>query len=290
MSLLTRLLTTALTGLLLTGCATRFPSVSQEWQSPDGLDGRTLLDRSLAAHGGDLRDHPGDLNLATDGRWYALIQRIQPIVTDADFRVTSEERFSPSQQIYAVRHRGPAGVKQVVRRGGDIEVYYNGERETDPQRLRATAMTSDAFQLFHFGPSFLHSRATRVQRMPDARDSGKRYLRMLVDIAPGFGEADSDQVVVWLDPDSYLMYRVHLTLNGFETTQGAHVDTTFSDYRELDGVMIPTRFHERVRGPLQIDAHSWWVTGADAGRQWEVSDLERGEFSGAATAPAAPLE
>ena len=274
---------------LLAGCATGFPTASTPFEAADGLDGRAVLARSLVAHGGDLRSRPGDFNYSSDGRWSTLIQRIQPVVTDAGYRVTSEARYSPSQGIYAVRHQGPKGIKQVVRTRNAIEVYYDGIRVADADTLRATAMTADAFELFHFGPSFLAARAAGVVRMPDATEAGVRYLRVLVDIAPGFGEAASDRVVAWVDPRTFLLHRVHMTLKGFSTTQGAHVDTTMSDYRDLGGVMVPTRFLERVRGPLRIDAHTWWVTGMDADRGWQARDVGEGRLAGEAECPAAAL-
>lgn len=289
MKLLSRWPVLFVLGALLTGCATGFPKTAAPWNAPDGLDGRAVLARSVAAHGGDLRQRPGDLNYASDGRWFALIQRIQPVVTDAGYRVTSQALYSPSQGRYAVRHAGPSGVKQVVRTPGAIEVHYDGVRVTDPDILSATAMTSDAFELFHFGPSFLTTRATRVERLPDLTEAGRRYLRVQADIAPGFGDAADDRVIAWFDPQTHLMYRVHMTLNGFRTTQGAHVDTTLTDYRNLGGVQVPTRFHERVRGPLKIDAHTWWVTGMDADRGWTATDVADGRFSGNAAAPATSL-
>ncbi len=278
-----------LAGVWLAGCATSFPTAPEAYDAGDGLDGRAVLARSLAAHGGDLRTRSGDLDYASDGRWDTLIQRIQPLVSDAGYRVTAEARYAPAQGICAIRYQGSKGVKVVLRTPGAIEVRYDGVRVTDPDTLRATAMTTDAFELFHFGPSFLNARATRVRRMPDAQDDGRGYQRVLVDIAPGFGEAASDQVVAWFDPQTHLLYRVHLTLNGFSTTQGAHVDTTLRDYRDLGGVQVPTRFHERVRGPLKINAHTWWLTGMDADRGWLADDVAQDPFTGAAAPPATPL-
>ena len=266
----------------LAGCATGFPRADAPYVAADGLDGAAVLARGVAAHGGDLRTRAGDLNYASDGRWESLIQRIQPVVTDAGYRVTAETRYAPSTGVHAIRYQGPKGVKQVVRTPGTIEVHYDGVRATEPETLQAAAMTTDAFELFHFGPSFLAARATQVTRMADADDAGNRYQRVRVEIAPGFGEAANDTVIAWFDAQTYLLYRVHLTLNGFPTTQGAHVDTTMTGYRALDGVMLPTRFHERVRGPLRIDAHTWWVTGLDANRGWQAGDVAGGAFTGAA--------
>lgn len=276
--------------LLLGGCGS-FPTAAPAADGhADGLSAQQLIDRSLAAHGGDIREHRGDINLSTDGRWYALIQRIQPVVSDAGFRVTSQERYRPSEGVYAVQHRGPLGRKQVLRTPQGITVHYNGVRETDPAKLRATAMTNDAFRMFHFGPSFVKERARSINRIADAREGGTTYRRLVATLQPGFGEAASDEVVLWFDPRTERLFRIHMTLNGFETTQGAHVDTTFLSYRQVGRYLLPDRFHERVRGPLQIDAHRWWTTGVDIDRGWSIGDVSGPDFSGAAAADAAPVE
>ncbi len=272
--------------LTLAGCATGFPTVDSAL--PDDGSARTIFYRSLAAHGGDLRDHPGDINLSMSGEWYSLIQRIQPVVTDAGWRITAEERFRPSEQLYAVRHGGPQGTKAVVRTPGRIAVAYDDVPVTDPATLRATAMTTDAFQMFHFGPSFIHWHAQAMRRLPDASEGGRRYHRLLATLRPGFGEAATDDMVLWIDMQTNLLFRVHMTLNGFETTQGAHVDTTFLDYARAGPYLLPVRFHERVRGPLRIDAHRWWTTGLDVDRGWQAAEVANGVFTGRAAAPATP--
>jgi len=280
---------------LLAGCASvgfpPQPPAAADARFADGLDGDAVFARTLAAHGGDLRRYEGDINLSTDGRWFALIQRIQPLVTDSGYRIRSEERYRPSDGFYAVRHIGPKGVKHVVRRAdGALTIHDDGVVETDPARLRATAMTNDAFRMFHFGPSFFLGRVQGWARLPDAREDGRVYRRLLGTVRPGFGEAAEDQVVLWTGRDDDRLFRIHMSLNGFETTVGAHVDTTFLAYREVAGHLLPVRFHERVRGPLRIDAHTWWTTGLDSGRGWSEGDVDGGApFRGAAAAPAAAL-
>ncbi len=285
----------AVAALMLVGCASRTFPIPPASEMPasafdDGLDAQTVFDHCLAAHGGDIRKHPGDFNLSTDGRWFALIQRIQPIVTDSAFRIRSQERYRPSEGLYAVRHTGPSGVKQVVRSGNALlSVRYNGVVETDPAKLRATAMTNDAFLMFHFGPSFFIGRVDRWQRLADIEESGRRYRRLSGVVRPGFGEAADDRVIVWIDTDTARLFRIHMTLNGFETTQGAHVDTTFLDYRNVAGYLLPVRFHERVRGPLQIDAHTWWTTGIDTDRGWSAGDVTGEGFNGTAAIEAVSI-
>lgn len=285
----------ACTLALLAGCASvGFPPAAPSGVAArvdDGLDGDAVFARTLAAHGGDLRRYQGDINLSTDGRWFALIQRIQPLVTDSGYRIRSEERYRPSDGLYAVRHSGPQGVKHVLRRAdGTLTIHDDGVAATDPARLRATAMTNDAFRMFHFGPSFFLGRVQGWARLPDAREGARSYQRILGTVRPGFGEAAEDQVVLWVDRETGRLFRIHMSLNGFETTVGAHVDTTFLEYREVAGYLLPVRFHERVRGPLRIDAHTWWTTGLDSGRGWSEADVDGGApFRGAAAAPAAAL-
>ena len=268
---------------VLGGCV-RFPTATPNARFDDGLSAAQIFADCLAAHGGDMRDYPGDINLSTDGRWHGLIQRVQPMISDAGFRVTSQERYRPRDGLYAVHHHGPLGDKQVIRTPAGITVYYNGVLETDPVKLRATALTNDAFALFHFGPSFIKARATAISRLPDSLEGGQRYYRLLATLSPGFGVAKTDEVVLWINPQTHLLYRVHFTLNGFETTQGAHVDTTFLAYRKLGRFTLPVRFNERVRGPIRIPAHEWHTTEMDRDRGWQRADVEGVHFTGVAAA------
>lgn len=280
----------ALLCLKMVGCASvRFPPDPPAVASADGLTGDAIFARTLAAHGGDLRRYPGDINLSTDGRWFALIQKVQPVVTDSGFRIRSEERYRPRDGLYAVTHTGPEGNKHVVRSRDGLAVSYNGVRETDPVKLRATAMTNDAFRMFHYGPTFFIDRASTWIRLANIDETGRKYYRLRTTVRPGFGESKEDDVVLWIDRDTTRLYRIHMSLNGFETTVGAHVDTTFLEYRDVAGYLLPVRFHERVRGPLRIDAHTWWTTGIDTDRGWQDEDVSSTAFGGAAAVPAASV-
>ncbi len=276
------------TCLTIVGCASvRFPPDPPSAAFADGLSGDAIFARTLAAHGGDLRQYPGDINLSTDGQWFALIQKIQPVVTDSGFRIRSEERYRPRDGLYAVNHTGPEGNKHVVRSRDGLTVSYNGVRETDPVKLRATAMTNDAFRMFHFGPSFFIDRVDTWVRLTDANEMSRNYYRLRTTVRPGFGDSKEDEVVLWIDRETARLFRIHMSLNGFETTVGAHVDTTFLEYRDIAGYLLPVRFHERVRGPLRIDAHTWWTTGVDTDRGWRDEDVDGTTFGGTAAVPAA---
>jgi hypothetical protein len=125
--------------------------------------------------------------------------------------------------------------------------------------------------------------------LADAREGGRRYHRLLATLRPGFGESDEDQVVLWIDAGTSRLFRVHMTLEGFESTRGAHVDTTFLEWQRAGRWLLPLRFSERVRGPLRIMAHEWHVTGFDLDRGWAPADVVGPAFAGPAAAPAAPL-
>ncbi|TQE96506.1 MAG: hypothetical protein FKY71_16600, partial [Spiribacter salinus] len=146
----------------------------------------------------------------------------------------------------------------------------------------ATAMTTDAYLLFQFGPSFIHDRASELTRLPDQREDGVDYRRVLATVRPGFGLAEEDEVVAWFHPETDLLYRVHLTLTGFEATEGAHVDTTFLAYEQVGPFTLPSDLRERVRGPIRIGALDWWLTGFDVNRGWDEEDVRGPGFTGAA--------
>ncbi len=271
------------------GCATRFPTPVSGMAWEDGLSAQEIFNRTLEVHGGEVGATTSDVNLSMTGTWGWLIQRIQPVVTDSGYRISAQERYHPAEQVYAVLWEGPRGTKKVVRTPDSIEVYYNGVREVDETRLGAAAMTADAFQLFHLGPTFLRARQASFERLADEKEKGRRYYRLLATLRPGFGRSAEDQVVLWVDAETGRWFRVHLTLEGFETTRGAHVDVTFLRHQQVGPLLLPVEFHERVRGPIRINAHDWSFTGVDLGRGWAVEEVSGAGFSGSALAPAKPL-
>lgn len=279
--------------VLQLSCAVEFPRpsvVQSEGVIADVDESNKALQRSgnelfaltYAAHGGARLGDLKDLNFALNGRWKFLITRIQPLVTDHLYRVVSEERLAPQRGVYAAFYRGPAGTKQVFRSREEIRVWYDGEESYDADVLATTALTADAFQLFALGPlspmaasglkpnaSDTASPATEsYRRLADVTENGRRYHRIYRQIEPGLGLSEADELVLWIDAESHLTYRVNITLEGYRTTRGAHVDVSFLKYRDLDGLLLPVEFNERVRGPVAIDAHRWWVTGLDSNRGW----------------------
>lgn len=229
-------------------------------------DAEVIFARVLQNHGGNRLDQLTDVNVSLRGRWRFLIKRIQPLVTDYEYRVDSEERLLLKNGVYTALYTGPAGQKKVVRTRDDIRVFYNEQESFDDDVLGSSAMTADAFYYFLLGPLSLANQAGNFTLLADARDKGRDYHRLYTSLKPGFGLSAADELILWVDAESLTAYRMEITLEGFETTRGAHVDVTFLDFEKLDGFLLPVSFHERVRAPIRIHAHSWELTGLDINR------------------------
>ena len=75
---------------------------------------------------------------------------------------------------------------------------------------------------------------------------------------PGFGFSPSDRFIAWIDEKSKLLRRLQFTLDGVETTKGADVQVTFSNYQKTSkGTIFPTHYLERIVRPIPIKAHEW---------------------------------
>ncbi len=275
--------------LLLGGCAS-FPKADSNPRFDDGLEAHAIFSRCLEAHGGDVREWAQDLNFSVDGTWNFLVQRVQPLVADGALRERSQERIRPSEQLYSVLWTGPEGTKKVVRTPETVEVYINGMLESDQATREASAMTADATQLFHLGPSFLAMRGAEFIRLEDRREDGVTYRRLLTTLRPGFGFSPQDDVVLWIHPDNDRLFRVHLTVDGFEGTRGAHVDTTFLAYRQVGRMLVPVEMNERLRSPFPLNVHRWRMTGADFNRGWDSDAVTGAMLERGAREPAKALE
>lgn len=286
--------------MLAISCTT-MPSSLEPQAQGGGDEAAQLLAASVEAHGGDVYEELDNVAVAYDGRWGKLIQRIQPVVTDPGYRKTSEERLLIDEGRMVQRFSGPAGVKTVLRSDDGVTVTYfpagDGENGGDRSAMSrpgtaeeeaASALVADAYEMFLAGPSFLRQRARDLQLLPPEREDGRIYDRVQMRVEPGFGLSPVDTLVAWLDRDSRLLYRVLFTIDGTESTRGAAVDVTFHDHRRVGDHLWPTRFVERVRAPLKIFAHEWFVTGLDLDRP-ETTALMPEDLLRLDRRPAAPL-
>lgn len=269
--------------VLLSGCASTFPRPSTDaFKGTATPDGSALFKQTFIAHGGAHLDELQNVSVGLDGKWKQLIRRIQPLVTNFTYRVESQERLLPNDGVYAAHYQGPAGTKSVFRSPDSIQVHYNGEPSNDPAVLSSTALTADAFHLFLLGPLALDKWRADFKRLSDAKLKQQTYYRIYLERIPGFGFSKRDEVVLWIEPETNLTKLIQITLEGHDTTRGAHVEVEYLDYIKREPYVFPSKFFERVNAPIAIDAHAWQLTGIDINRDYTASDLQKPAFKGAA--------
>lgn len=292
--------------LLLTGCAAGggLPAVPKSptaatSEGDAATEGRRFLQACLDAHGGAVAyTRLRDVNVRLEGKWAFLAPKLQPKLADVRFRGGSEERYRRDgrQTLVAQVHHGPAGEKWVRHLARPTltvpvtRVSYNGQPSNDNEALAAAALVADAYTMFLFGPNFFVQRAAFVTELPaSAEVDGRACAKVLAVLRPGFGDAEEDRVVLFIDRQDHVLRRVQFTLNGLESTQGADVHVDLLDHRPLAGVLFPTRFYEQIDHPAPIPAHRWRMTGFDVNRGYPANDLAGPAFRGKADAPAANL-
>jgi hypothetical protein len=224
-----------------------------------------------------------------EGRWASIGPRFQPVLADTKFRRASEERLLVGPRIIAQEHTGPAGKKVVVRTPGNVSVAYNGALSTDAETKRAAALVADAYTLFLLGPFYFDRPGITLATHGEAIVDKAVCDQVLAVLRPGFGEAEEDRVILFIDRASKQLRRVRMTLNGLESTRGAEVDVTFRDFRRIGGILWPTDFDERIRVPFDLHAHHWRTLGLEINRGFRAADLTPSGWKGRASAPTPPL-
>ena len=289
-----RFVATALASPILAalhGCAQPLPVSLTLRPTPAA---QSLLNESALAHGLAAYKTLSDINVSYDGIWRALIDKLQPVLVDPAFRGKSEERMLLREQLIAQAHSGPGGRKFVARRPsahpfGEVRVWYNGEEARDTERRAAASLVADAYRLFLFGPMLLVDR-NLVLELGDVEWVNEHSCDVLrVQLAPGLGHVNVDQIALYIDRKERLMRRVRFSLEGLESTKGAAAEVETFDHVSLHGVRWPTRFYERLVRPVRMPVHDWNLTGLDVNRGLSAADLAGPEFAAAARAPATPL-
>lgn len=223
-------------------------------------DAKALLKRSARAHGDPWRNYQR-VEVAYAGEWSAIATRLQPVLTDPEFRKDSVETYRPRRTAVLQLHRGPGGTKEVRREGRNIAVSYNGSPSTDSEVLDSAALVADAYTVFLFGSSWLAEHGRGLRLLGERELEGKRCQLVAGRLAPGFGAAEQDDFIAWIEPESHLLKRFQFSLNGLDSTRGADVDVVFSDFwLAADGSTWPGRFIERIQRPLRAQAHDWRMT------------------------------
>jgi hypothetical protein len=275
----------------LVGCASPLPLSETPPVTGDGV--RRLAD-SAEAHGLAAYRTLADINVAYEGQWQPLVDRIQPDVVDAGHRGPSEERLMPRSGLVAQAYRGPRGDKYVwwrrgdgtAQRPGEVAVWFDGQRSADRGRLTAAALVAEGYGLFLLGPLWLAGRGLVAQLDGTTRVDGRACDVVHVWMRPGLGQVALDRATVYLDREDAVMRRVRFTLEGYEGTQGAVAQVDLFEHRRLHGVLWPTRSHEDIVHPFRLPAHDWHLAGLDVNRGYPPEAIAGPVLAGAAAAPA----
>ncbi|MCB1230884.1 MAG: hypothetical protein KDN19_11485 [Verrucomicrobiae bacterium] len=237
------------------------PSQPEPAAIASGRSGRDLLVASKNAQRTDW-NRIRKVEVGFDGEWSTFPTLTQKVLTDPEYRGSSEEIYWPGRDLVVQVHRGPGGTKTVRRlRGESIEVSYNGEPSDGAEVEAASALVADAYAMFLFGASWLLDHGEDFRYLGNRDLEGSECQLVEVDLEPGIGLSGRDRAVAWLDAESGLMRRVTFTLNGLESTQGAEVDVTMSEFLTgPDGSQWPGHFVEMIRKPVNTKAHDWRTT------------------------------
>jgi len=223
-----------------------------------GGDTAEAILRSAAKASGDPWGTSSTVEVSYRGEWGSLVQKLQPTLVDARFRKESDETYTPSTARVVQIHRGPDGIKSVVRSPGSISVAYNGEPSRDEEVLASSALVADAYTIFLFGASWLAQNAENPEIVDQREFSGENCWVIQGTLRPGFGPSHEDQFLAWIGKESLRLHRFQFTLEGLESTRGADVDVIFSKFVETPGgYLFPTHFVEYVRRPIPTLAHTW---------------------------------
>jgi hypothetical protein len=268
------LISLSFSSLLFLGACASLPQTSVERSSAEG---QALLEASAKAHGWEAYLK------------FSLVKRLQPVLVDDQFRGSSEERMMRASRFIGQTHKGPGGLKQVSRSVSHVDIWYNGQGDSDTEKRAAAALVTEGYRLFLFGPLYLLERQAVVELAGTETINGIECDRLLARLRPGLGFSREDTVLMWIGKSDRIARRVWFSLEGMASTQGAVAEVEMFDYQNLSGVNWPTRFFEKIHRPLRIDVHQWRLSGLDVDRGYAQDDIAGITFTGSAASPAKPL-
>lgn len=251
---------------LTSSCMSTFPSWAGAPTDQVSLDeAQRIFDESVAAYG-DIHRSVGEIQVTYHGEWGTLVPALQAVLSDVEYRQSSSETLNLETGRMEQNFEGPSGKKRVVRTPDSIEVSYNGIPSNDPEVLASAALVADLYSMFLLGPNYIAPRQNSLRIIEPAELNDRTHYRVMAHLAPGFGLAKDDFVVLWIDVESHLVNRVNFTMHGLESTKTANVEVTFDRFRRVEGFPFPTDFVERVRYPLPATAHEWWTAELEVQR------------------------
>lgn len=271
--------------LVLAGCASLPPATVEQ----STADGRALLEAAARAHGWDAYRKLNDINLRHEGRWYGIAARVQPVLIDAAYRVSAEERILVGRRTSAKSYSGGAGSKYAYRDPATLGLWYDGRAETTAEKRDAAALVLDGYRLFLLGPLFLLEHDAIVERAGEDSVDGEPCDLLLARLRPGLGFATEDRVLACVGRTDRRFKRIRFSIEGLASTRGAVVEVDYFDYFTQGGVQFPRRLFERVKRPIAIPVREWWLTGLDLDRGYGAEAIRGPALAGAALRPATPL-
>ena len=271
--------------LIMSACT----SIPMPQKSAIQADARVLLDSTQTAHGKAAFAKINDISVGYDGEWFSLVTKLQPTLTDVAYRKSSQEHVLLKEQVIAQIHSGSMGSKFVLKTPNEFKLAYDGKPSTDKGKIDSSHVVLEAYQLFLY-PAFYVERAKHLERLGAASVNGQACDVLLAILQPGLGNSEQDRVLLFIDQKDKLVKRIQATVEGFSGTQGATIEVTHNRFMELAGVIWPTHFFEAVVKPFpNLPAHDFWLTGLDVNRGLNLNDLQGGQYTGKAAAPAAAL-
>lgn len=243
------------TVVLLASCST-LPVPGTSDAAPSAA-AREIILKSATTHGDPWKNYR-NVEVSYTGEWTGIAKRLQPVLTDPAFRVSSVETYQTATGRVRQLHTGPQGNKSVERRRPDVRVSYNGTPSGDREVLDSAALVADAYTAFLFGPSWLLRNGTDFKLLSGRTLDGDACQLIEGRLAPGLGPSGEDHFIAWISKDSGLMRRFQFTLNGLESTRGADVDVIYSNFQNApDGSIWPGHFLETIQRPIRAKAHEW---------------------------------
>ncbi|MGJ8634048.1 MAG: hypothetical protein ACSHX7_09010 [Luteolibacter sp.] len=247
--------------LVLLGCVSCSSLPVPEPTGGDGSSDAKVILRNAAKAEGDLWRSYRKVEVGYDGEWSGLAKRVQPVLTDPEFRKSSEEVYEPRAGRITQVHSGVAGTKRVVRKGDGIEISYNGEKDEDTEKNAAAALVADAYELFLYRSSLLVEKGSGFVLSGERELDGRICYLVSGNLEGGIGDSPGDSFIAWIGKESGVMERFQFSLNGLESTVGADVDVTFLEkWKAKDGSVWPGRFLEHIQRPIHAKAHEWRMT------------------------------
>jgi hypothetical protein len=244
----------------LAGCATvPMPAIN-------GSDRRAtrLLQQAANVQGAAALSQLKEVKIHYDAKWGAdIVARVQPVLVDKTFRGNSVEWYSIPDQKTVQVYEGPAGLKQVSRTPGNVQVWYKGKPSTDHDVLDAAALVADGYRMFLLGPAFFLERHAVVQYLGSETIGDFDCDNLLAVLRPGIGRSVEDRIIISIDKRDHLIRRFRMTVEGMDSTKGAVADVFPQNYIRVDGVDWPTIFDEELKSPFDVNVHHWRVVQID---------------------------